>query len=156
MRVIKIKPLEISLAVCLGTGGLSALLTKDSMEEYAFLDQPPLAPPGWVFPVVWTALFILMGVAAYLVWIENGLGRSRALGLYGAQLAFNFLWTIIFFNTDRRLFALVWLLILWGLILATILAFRRESDTAWKLLIPYELWVTFAAYLNAGVWYLNR
>ena len=156
MRVIKIKPLAISLAVSLGTGGLSALLTGGSMEEYAFLDQPPLAPPGWVFPVVWTALFILMGVAAYLVWIENGPGRSRALGLYGAQLAFNFLWTIIFFNTDRRLFALLWLLILWGLILATILAFRRESDTAWKLLIPYELWVTFAAYLNAGVWYLNR
>ena len=156
MRVIKIKPLAVSLAVSLGTGGLSALLTKDSMEEYAFLDQPPLAPPGWVFPVVWTVLFILMGVAAYLVWIENRPGRSRALWLYGAQLAFNFLWTIIFFNTERRLFALVWLLILWGLILATLLAFRRESDAAWKLLIPYELWVTFAAYLNAGVWYLNR
>ena len=154
--MIKIKPLAVSLAISLGVGGLSALLTKDSMEEYALLNQPPLSPPGWVFPVVWTILFILMGIAAYLVWIENSPGRSGALWLYGVQLAFNFLWTIIFFNTERRGFALIWLIILWFLILATILRFRRESQTAWKLMVPYILWVTFAAYLNAGVWYLNR
>lgn len=154
--MVKIKPLVISLAVSLGIGGLSALLTRDAMKEFALLDQPPLSPPGWVFPAVWTVLFILMGAAAYLVWIENRPGRSGALWLYGVQLAFNFLWTIIFFNTERRGFALVWLIALWGLILATILRFRKQSDTAWKLLIPYELWVTFAGYLNAGVWYLNR
>ena len=154
--MIKIKPLVISLAISLGVGGLSALLTKDSMEEYAVLNQPPLSPPGWVFPVVWTILFVLMGVAAYLVWIENSPQRDKALWLYGVQLAFNFLWTIIFFNTERRGFALIWLIVLWCLILATILCFRRESKTAWKLLVPYILWVTFAAYLNAGVWWLNR
>lgn len=154
--MVKIKPLVISLAISLGVGGLSALLTKDAMKEFAQLEQPPLSPPGWVFPVVWTVLFILMGVAAYLVWIENSPDKNGAMWLYGVQLAFNFLWTIIFFNTERRGFALIWLVILWFLILATILRFRKESKTAWKLLIPYILWVTFAGYLNAGVWYLNR
>ena len=151
----KKKPLIISLAVSLGVGGLSALLTNKSMEKYTFLDQPPLAPPGWVFPVVWTALFVLMGAAAYLVWRENGPERKTALTLYGVQLAFNFLWTIIFFNMAQYGFALIWLIILWGLILATLLRFWRENATAGKLMAPYLLWVTFAAYLNAGVWYLN-
>ena len=154
--MIKIKPLAVSLLISLGVGGLSALLTKDSMREYAGLNQPPLAPPGWVFPVVWTVLFILMAIAAYLVWEKDSPARARALGLYGVQLAFNFLWTIIFFNTARYGFALIWLLVLWGLILATLVAFRRDSRTAGKLMIPYLAWVTFAAYLNAGVWYLNR
>lgn len=153
--MIKAKPLAASLAVSLGTGGLSALVTRKAMKEYALLDQPPLAPPGWVFPVVWTILFILMGIAAYLVWAENATGRDRALTLYAAQLIFNFFWTIIFFNGGKYGLAFVWLLVLWGLILATLLAFRKQNKTAGTLLIPYLAWVTFAAYLNAGVWYLN-
>ena len=152
---VKLKPLVISLAVSLGTGGLSALLTRDAMKEFATLDQPPLSPPGWLFPVVWTVLFILMGIAAYLIWVENASDRKTALWLYGVQLAFNFLWTIIFFNTERRGFALGWLVILWVLILVTTVRFWKQSPTAGKLLIPYILWVTFAGYLNAGVWYLN-
>ena len=154
--MVKIKPLAVSLAISLGIGGLSALFTKDSMAVYAGVEQPPLSPPGWVFPVVWTILYIAMGVAAYLVWVENGPDRDKALWLYGIQLGFNFLWTIIFFNTQRYGFALLWLLALWGLILATIQAFSKENKTAGKLLIPYIVWVTFAAYLNAGVWWLNR
>ena len=153
--LVKIKPLAASLAISLGVGGLSALLTHRSMEKYALLDQPPLAPPGWVFPVVWTALFILMGVAAYLVWVENGPERDRMLTLYAAQLVFNFFWTLIFFNGEKYALALVWLLILWALILATLLSFRKRNRTAGDLLVPYLVWVTFAAYLNAGVWYLN-
>lgn len=154
--MVRVKPLAISLAVSLGVGGASAMLTRDAMKQFALLDQPPLSPPGWMFPVVWTVLFILMGVAAYLVWVGEDPGRRGALWLYGVQLAFNFLWTIIFFNTQRRGFALLWLLVLWGLILACILRFWRLSPTAGKLLVPYILWVSFAAYLNAGVWYLNR
>ena len=153
--MIKVKPLVASLAISLGVGGLSALLTKSSMEKYAGLEQPPLAPPGWLFPVVWTVLFILMGVAAYLVWIENGPERDRMLTLYAAQLVFNFFWTLIFFNGGKFGLAFIWLLILWGLILATLLSFRKKNKTAGNLLIPYLVWVTFAAYLNAGVWYLN-
>ncbi len=154
--MVKIKPLAVSLAVSLGVGGLSALLTKDSMAQYALLAQPPLAPPGWVFPVVWTILFVMMGVAAYLVWIENGRGRDRMLTLYALQLVLNFFWTLIFFNGEKYALALVWLIVLWGLILATLLSFRKWNKTAGNLLIPYLAWVTFAGYLNAGVWYLNR
>ena len=153
--MIQKKPLAASLAVSLGAGGLSALLTGPSMAKYALVDQPPLSPPGWVFPVVWTALFAMMGTAAYLVWIENGPGRDRALTLYAVQLAFNFFWPLIFFAGEKFGLAFIWLLILWGLILATLLTFRRENRTAGRLLIPYLAWVTFAAYLNAGVWYLN-
>ena len=153
--MVKIKPLVISLAISLGVGGLSALVTKEAMKEYAYFDQPTLSPPGWVFPVVWTVLFVLMGVAAYLVWIENGPERDRMLTLYAAQLVFNFFWTIIFFNGQKFALAFFWLLILWGLILATLLSFRKKNKTAGNLLIPYLVWVTFAAYLNAGVWYLN-
>ena len=153
--MIKIRPLAASLAVSLGAGGLSALLTRGSMGQYARLEQPPLAPPGWVFPVVWTALFILMGVAAYLVFVENGPEQRGLLTLYAVQLACNFFWTLIFFNARRYGLALIWLAALWGLILATLLAFRKRNRTAGDLLIPYLAWVTFAAYLNAGVWYLN-
>ena len=91
--MVKLKPLLISLAISLGVGGLSALLTQGSMEQYGNLKQPPLSPPGWVFPVVWTVLFVLMGIAAYLVWMRDSTGRNGALALYGAQLFFNFFWS---------------------------------------------------------------
>ncbi len=154
--MVKLKPLLVSLGISLGVGGASALLTKDSMEVYKTVRQPPLSPPGWVFPVVWTALFTCMGVAAYKVWVKDGPRRDTALTLYGAQLIFNFFWTLIFFNGRKYGFALAWLAALWALILATAIEFGKESDSAGKLMIPYLLWVAFAGYLNAGVWYLNR
>lgn len=150
------KSLIISLAISLGVGALSALLSRNSMDIYDFINQPPLSPPGWVFPVVWTILYILMGVAAWLVWQEGGAERRGALEIYALQLVFNFFWTLIFFNAQRYGLALIWILILWGLILATVRAFRRVSPVAAKLMIPYLLWVSFAVYLNAGVWWLNR
>ena len=154
--MVKKKPLAVSLAVSLGVGGLSALLTKSSMAVYKTIRQPPLSPPGWVFPVVWTALFACMGVAAYRVWDRDTPNRDTALTLYGAQLIFNFLWTLIFFNGRKYGFALLWLVVLWALILATTVQVYRSDKTAGKLMVPYILWVTFAAYLNAGVWLLNK
>ena len=153
--MIKLKPLLISLVISLGVGGLSALLTQGSMEQYRNLKQPPLSPPGWVFPVVWTVLFVLMGIAAYLVWMRDSTGRNDALALYGAQLFFNFFWTLIFFNLQNYALAFFWLLALWLLILLCTLRFFKEVPAAGWLMVPYLVWVAFAGYLNAGVWLLN-
>ena len=153
--MIQLKPLLISLAISLGVGGLSALFTKGSMEQYASLEQPPLSPPGWLFPVVWTVLFLLMGIAAYLVWMEAGRDRRSALMLYGAQLVMNFFWTLIFFNWRNYGLAFFWLLALWVLILLCTLRFFKEKPAAGWMMVPYLVWVAFAGYLNAGVWLLN-
>lgn len=149
------KALSISLLVSLGTGGLSALLTRDAMEDYGRLRQPPLSPPGWVFPLVWTALFALMGVAAWLVWERDSTGRNGALALYALQLALNFCWTLLFFNLGNRALAFFWLLLLWLVLLVCTVRFFKESRAAGWLMVPYLLWVAFAGYLNAGVWLLN-
>ena len=152
----KYKPLVVSLVISLGVGGLSALLTRDAMRLYDMTAQPPLSPPDWVFSVVWPILFVLMGIAAYLVWDTDSPDRGSALGLYAAQLFFNFCWSLIFFNARRFGFALLWLILLWVLILLTTLRFYRIRSTAGKLMLPYLIWVAFAIYLNAGVWLLNR
>lgn len=148
------------LVICIGlplaVGGLSALLTRNSMEDFAILNQPPLAPPGWLFPIVWTILFVLMGIASYLVLqAENPYGKSLALGFYLAQLFFNFCWSIIFFNLKAYLAALLWLVVLWFLILITAFLFYQKSKAAGLLLTPYLLWVFFAGYLNLGIYLLN-
>ena len=153
---IQWKKLAICVAIPLAVGGAAALLTRESMETFSKLNQPPLSPPGWLFPVVWTVLYALMGIASYLVVRTESSERSRnALTLYAVQLAFNFVWSILFFNMGAYLLALVWLAILWVLIFCTLLAFRRIHLWAGRLIIPYLLWVSFAAYLNAGIWYLN-
>jgi len=150
------KRLAVCVAIPLAVGGISALVTQGSMETFERLNQPPLSPPGWLFPVVWTVLFALMGIASYLVSAsETGERRKRALITYGVQLTFNFLWTIVFFNLEWFLFAFVWLIALWLLILATLVQFYRIRKTAGYLLIPYLLWVAFAGYLNFGIFLLN-
>ncbi len=154
---IKLKPLLINLFIPLAVGGLSALLTMDSMETFERINQPPLSPPGWLFPVVWTILYILMGISAYLVTTSSATDKQKrnAFIVYGTQLFFNFLWSIIFFNREDYLFAFVWLVILWALILTNIILFYRISKPAGLLLIPYLLWVTFAGYLNFAIYLLN-
>ena len=154
--MVRVKPLAASLLIALGGGGLSGLLIRGSVGRYQALRQPPLSPPGWVFPLVWTVLYLLMGVAAYLVWERGGPGRKPALLLYGLQLGMNFLWAPLFFRWGMRGLALVWLLALWALAIWTALRFYRASRPAGWLLAPYLLWLAFAAYLNAGVWLLNR
>ena len=138
-------------------GGLSGWLTRDGVRRYqAQVVQPPLSPPSLVFPVVWTALFALMGAGAARVYrTPPSPARSRGLALFGVQLAFNFLWSIWFFQLQAFGFALVWLAALWGLILWMTLTFARTDRLAAYLQIPYLLWVAFAGYLNGGVWVLN-
>lgn len=154
---IRLKPLLINLFIPIAVGGLSALFTMNSMENFERLNQPPLSPPGWLFPVVWTILYTLMGIAAYLVVTSNATQKDKrtALTIYGVQLFFNFLWSIIFFNREDFLFAFIWLVALWALIIANIILFYRISKPAGIMLIPYLLWVTFAAYLNFAIYLLN-
>ena len=151
------KKLLLCLAVPLAAGGVSALLS-GGMDSYDTLRQPPLSPPGWVFPVVWSILYLLMGYASYrILTAYAGPDRKRkALVLYGAQLLLNVLWAPVFFGLQWRLAALLLLIALWILILFTIRSFNEIDERAGDLLLPYLLWVTFVGYLNFGAYILNR
>ena len=139
-------------------GGLSGWLTRNGTKTYQqSIAQPPLSPPGWVFPVVWTILFALMGISAARIYLAPASKeRSRGLNLFIAQLVVNFFWSPIFFNLQAFGFSFFWLLMLWGLVLWMIFTFWKVDSTAAKLQIPYLLWLTFAAYLNLGVWFLYQ
>lgn len=147
-----------SIAIPLVVGGMAGFLTSGSMKEFQELNQPPLSPPGWLFPVVWTILYTLMGISTYLIsTAEAGQKEiSDALSIYKVQLFVNFLWPIFFFNLGWYLFAFFWLLMLWALVILMIKKFATISPIAAYLNIPYLIWLTFAAYLNLGVWWLNR
>ena len=154
---IRWKTLILAIAIPLIVGGLSALITMDSMGLFDTVDKPPLSPPAWLFPVVWTALYILMGIASYIVFEKTAdmVEKSKALRVYFLQLAFNFLWSVFFFNFELYLFSFFWLLALWVLIIVTAVRFYRISKVSGYLMIPYILWVTFAGYLNLGIAILN-
>ena len=138
-------------------GGLSGRLTRNGTELYkSAIEKPPLSPPGIVFPIVWTILFALMGIGAARIYMTpNSRIRSRSLWLFLLQLAFNFFWSIIFFNLQQYGFALIWLIVLWMLVLWMTLNFHKIDRLAAWLQIPYLIWTAFAAYLNLGVWILN-
>ena len=151
------KKLLISIGIPLGVGGLSALLTSGNMNMFEEIEKPPLSPPGWLFPVVWTILYVLMGIALYLViTTKTKEEKLPAIIFFGVQLFFNFFWSIIFFNAQAFLFAFIWLILLWVAIVANIYFFSKINSTSAKLLIPYLAWVTFAGYLNLGIYILNR
>lgn len=152
------KKLIVSILIPLAVGGAAALIANGSFKDFEALNKPPLAPPAWAFPAAWTLLYILMGIAAYLVYCsEKYPGRiERALTFYAVQLFMNFCWTLIFFNLKLYLAAFIWLVLLWGAIAGTALLFRFISKAAGWLMLPYLAWVTFAGYLNLGVYILNR
>lgn len=154
---IKWKTLIGAVALPLVVGGISALLSMKGMKHFADLTQPPLSPPGWLFPIAWTILYVMMGTASYLVLRANQ-GEERtvaALKPYAIQLAFNFMWSILFFSLELYIFSFLWLLALIGLIVLTAVRFYRIEPVAAYLLIPYLAWCVFAAYLNLGVAILN-
>lgn len=146
-----------NIAVPLLAGGVAGLLTRDAMSTYQNVNQPPLAPPAWLFPVVWTILYTLMGISAWL--IKNTRvskeKKQEALSVYYYQLVVNFLWPVFFFNFQWFLFSFFWLVLLWILVFVMIRRFYEISKPASFLNIPYLLWLTFAAYLNLAVWWLN-
>ena len=138
-------------------GGLSGWLTRGGTELYATqIVKPPLSPPGIVFPIVWAILYALMGLGAARVWLTPGSpARTRALRVFLLQLAVNFFWSIIFFNLQSFGLALLWLVALWVLVIWMMETFAEVDLWAARIQLPYLLWVTFAAYLNWGVWRLN-
>lgn len=149
--------LLICIAIPVLTGLIAGLLTGGGMETFAGIDKPPLSPPGWLFPVVWTILYTLMGISSYIV-ITSGKTQeqtSDALRIYIVQLAVNFMWPFLFFTMGWYLFAFIWLVLLWILVFIMIVMFKDISKLAAYLNIPYLVWLTFAAYLNFAIWILN-
>ena len=138
------------------TAGIGGIASTNAVGFYQQLKQPSWAPPAWLFAPVWSALFFLMGVAAWLVWRTHGFrGASTALKLFLVQLVANALWTWLFFAWRQGLLALAEIAVLWLLIAATMVAFWRLSRAAALLLLPYLAWVSFAAALNFALWRLN-
>jgi tryptophan-rich sensory protein len=158
MRINNFFKLVIAVVVCELAGIIGSVFTMPSIPNwYAGLAKPALNPPAWVFGPVWTTLFVLMGISAFLIW-KRGLKRKDikiALGIFVGQLALNTLWSIIFFGLHNPAGAFVDIVFLWFTILATIVVFSRISKSAAWLLVPYILWVGFAAYLNYAIWMLN-
>ncbi len=154
-----VKSYVYSILIALGVGGLSALITRGSMDFYSTIIKPPLSPPSILFPIVWSILYILMGISAAMIYntkTATQRERNSALFTYLLSLVFNFFWSIIFFNQRWFLFAFFWIIILLYLIVRTIMKYYKINPVAALLQIPYLLWVTFATYLTFAIWYLNR
>lgn len=154
----KIKPYVISVLIALITGTLSAILTKGSMSLYEEIITPPIAPPSILFPIVWTALYVLMGIGAAMIYTDKAAPaqkKEKALRVYALSLFVNFTWSLIFFNLRAFFFAFLWLVLLFALIVATIVRYSKINKTAAYLQLPYLLWVAFAGYLTLAIYLLN-
>jgi tryptophan-rich sensory protein len=154
----KLTYIAISVTICLIIGFLSGFATQSSVNDwYLALNKPSFNPPNWIFAPVWTLLYILMGIAAGIVWVKGfyHIWVKTALYNFGFQLLFNALWSVVFFGFKNPFWALLVILFLLALILVTIKWFNVVSRTAAYLLIPYFLWVCFATLLNYRIWELN-
>ncbi len=154
----KIKPYVIGILIPVAVGLLAALLTRGNMDVYDNISKPSLAPPAILFPIVWTVLYVLMGISSVIIYNRDAddKDQKRALLLYSLQLIVNFFWSIFFFNQRAFLFSFIWLILLWGLVIAMIYSFYKINKVAAYLQIPYLIWVTFAGYLNLMIYILNR
>lgn len=154
---IRWKPLLFNMAVPLALGSLTGYFTMDGMKTFSALEQPPLSPPAWVFPVAWTLLYLMMGAAAYLIFASDAPREERkgALRLYAWQLLVNLSWPVLFFCFGWYGAAFCWLVLLWILVFRTTITFYRFDHKTLFLLLPYLFWVSFAGYLNLGIVLLN-
>jgi len=157
MKKFNLKLLFICIIIPLATGALAGFITKNSTEVFNFVNKPPLSPPAILFPIVWTVLYILMGISLYFVlnsFADND-QKKAAIKIFALQLAFNFVWPLLFFGLELYLVSFVWLLILIVLIILMIKQFAGSSKLAAYLQIPYLVWVVFAGYLNLMIFLLN-
>ena len=146
------------MLIALITGTLSAILTKGSMSLYEEIITPPIAPPSILFPIVWTVLYVLMGIGAAMIYTDKtapAQKKEKALRVYALSLFVNFMWSLIFFNLRAFFFAFLWLVLLFALIVATIVRYSKINKTAAYLQLPYLLWVAFAGYLTLAIYLLN-
>lgn len=156
-------PFWVKLLICLiaipALGALGGFVTVQNIPGwYAGLEKPPGTPPNWVFGPVWTTLYLMIGTSLALVWHKapEGQAKTRALVIFAVQMVLNLVWTPVFFGGHLVLAGLLVIALLWITILMTILAFKPLHRAAAWLLVPYLLWVSYATYLNAGIWWLNR
>ena len=161
-KKIYVIKLIVAIAIPLAVGMLSSFITKDAMMSFNAMKKPPLAPPGILFPIAWTILYILMGISSYIIYVYDAKNdtsslnlKNKCLSLYAIQLIFNFFWSIIFFKFKLYIFAFAWLIILWILVFKLMWESKKISNVASYLLIPYLAWMALAAYLNIGVAILN-
>ena len=145
----------INLIIPLLVGGLSALLTRQQMEIYMHLNKPLLSPPGWLFPIVWTFLYILMGISSYMIYISQDDRRENTLIIYAFQLFINFCWPLFFFNLHNYFIALMILLVLIVTVIYMMILFKQINKTSFYLNIPYIIWLFFALYLNFMIFINN-
>jgi tryptophan-rich sensory protein len=159
MKLMDIIGMVFAVVICLSVGAIGTISTSQNIPTwYASLNKPAFTPPNWLFGPAWTTLYILMGIAAFLVW-KAGIGRPEvkaALWIFLAQLVLNAVWTPLFFGAHWLLLSFLEMILLWLLILWTIVKFYGISVVAGLLLIPYILWVSFASVLNLSFWLLNR
>ena len=156
IKKINWKKLLLSILLTQGAGGIGAIATTPKIVSwYVTLNKPTFNPPNWLFGPVWTLLFLMMGVAFYLVWME-GKKAYGALKIFGLQLGLNVLWSFLFFGAESPGLALLEIVFLWLAILATIISFQKISKTAMWLMIPYLGWVSFASVLNGAIYWLNK
>jgi tryptophan-rich sensory protein len=158
MKSTDIYKLVISIVACQAAGGIGSIFTTPAISTwYAALEKPAFTPPNWVFAPVWITLYLLMGVAAFLVWRKglNERGVKTALVIFLVQLILNALWSVVFFGLKSPMAGVILIVLLWIAILITIIRFFKLSHIAGGLLIPYIVWVSIAANLNVGIWMLN-
>ncbi len=152
----KYKPFILWTVITFIFAGLGGIVTYFGMPAFESANQPALTPPSFIFPIVWGILFLLMAVGASIITKSNNQNRSSALFLYVIQLIANFLWCVFFFGFHSYLLAFIWLICLWTLVLFMMISFYKINHIAGLIQIPYLIWLTFAAYLNFMVWFLNR
>ncbi|AIN73226.1 tryptophan-rich sensory protein [Flavobacterium psychrophilum] len=162
MKKAKLTKIIISISACVLVGLLSSLATQSSVNTWFLtLKKPFFNPPSWIFPLVWTILYILMGYSFAIIWSNESQSKrnketiKKAMFLFAVQLALNALWSVLFFGLCNPFLALIEILLLWLMILETIKMFTKIDDFASKLLIPYLAWVSFAVILNGSIWFLN-
>ena len=147
----QIRAIIVFVFISLATGLVAGLISSGAMADYAAMTKPPFAPPGYIFPIIWTVLYILMGIGAGLVWCAHSPFRETGICLYALQLAVNFLWPIIFFVEGWYFAAFLWLLLLLALVIAMTYTFYRAKPLAAYLQAPYIVWLVFAGILNLWI-----